>query len=103
MKTWALLCLLTLSPQQQITKPTDTVALVFGPEPRQILIIKKEAAERKYEQLKKELAVNPEPKEEDLKIFAALVLALGTQRQDAVECHNGVRENWVGEQFICGN
>lgn len=54
----------------------DTVALVFGPDPIRIEIMKTEEAENLYQKLKIDLLLTMEPKEEDVKTFAALTLAL---------------------------
>lgn len=72
--TWALF--LILIPQQQ-AKP-DIIALVFGPDPVRIEIVKTEEAEARYDKLKQDLKQNPHPTETDRKMLAALNLALGT-------------------------
>lgn len=65
--------LVLFSPQQ--SKP-ETVALVFGPDPVRIEIVRTEEAEARYENLKHDLLLTDHPTEEDLKMFAALTYAL---------------------------
>lgn len=72
----ALLCLLTL-PLQQNSKP-ETVALVFGPKPEQIQVIKTATAERLYAKLKPKHDAKRLTKAE-AKTFAALTQSLGIQ------------------------
>lgn len=76
MRTLALLCLcLLLSPQ---TSKPETVALVFGPEPSRIEIVKTEEAEDLYAKLKPKHEAQ-RLTEQEAKTFAALTQALGTQ------------------------
>lgn len=76
MRTLALLCLLTfLSPQQQ-TKP-ETVALILGDDPVRVAFVPTEQAEVLYEKIQVRIEKKT-ANEDDLRLFAALTVALGT-------------------------
>lgn len=77
MKFCALL-VLCLLPLQEPNKQPETVALVFGPEPSRIEIVKTEEAEAEYQVLSTKLKAGTLT-EQEAKTFAALTQALGTQ------------------------
>lgn len=77
MRTLALL-VLCLLPLQEPNKQPETVALVFGPEPSRIEIVKTEEAEDLYAKLKPKHEAQ-RLTEQEAKTFAALTQALGTQ------------------------
>lgn len=73
MRTLVLLCLLILPPQQ---KP-ETVALVLGNDPIRIAFVRTEEAERLYQKIQVRIE-NKTANEDDLRLHAALTVALGT-------------------------
>ena len=74
----------------------DTVALVFADRTE---IVTVQAAEREHAALAAVMILSKEQE----KRHAALVQALGSNRQAVVECKDGKRTNLWGEVFICGN
>lgn len=76
MRSIALLCLIPFLFSSQQSKP-ETVALVFGPDPVRIEIVKTEDAEAQYDQLKPKHEAGTLT-EAEAKRFAALTQALGT-------------------------